>query len=79
MNVEILLSACNPPDKLGLSGKEKHTRFSKWHSVTLLLIMLTRGPLGHLVFSCAHEIKYANKTSSLNSVAMVKLTFSSYY
>ena len=26
MNVEILLSACNPPDKLGLSG-EKNVGF----------------------------------------------------
>ena len=47
-------------------------------TVTLLLITLTRGPLGHLVFSRAREVKYANNTSSLNSEATVKPTFSSY-
>ena len=47
-------------------------------NVTLLLITLTRAPLGDLVFSRAREVKHANKTSSSNSVATVKLTFSRY-
>ena len=50
-----------------VSGKKA----SRTSNVTLLL---TRGPLGNLVFSRAREIKYAKKTSSLNSVATVKLT-----
>ena len=53
-----------------VSGKKT----SSTSNVTLLLITLTRGPPGHLVFSRAREIKYAKKASSLHSVATVKLT-----
>ena len=44
-------------------------------NVTFLLITLTRGPLGYLVFLHAREVEYVSKTGSLNSVATVKLTF----
>ena len=60
-----------------VTGSLEEMLHERLATVTLSLITLTRGPVGHLVSSHAREIKYANKTSSLNSVAMVKLTFSS--
>ena len=60
-------------------NSRKHAYIIKIQAViTLWLITLTRGPLAYLVFSRACKIKYATKTSSLNSWATVKLIFSNY-
>jgi len=56
-----------------IEASGKNFNFSAFDIVTLFLIMVKRGPAGHLIFSRAREVNMLIRRS-LNSVATVKLT-----